>query len=101
MSDTNEQTQGGALPSVPLQPVVGRGYRVANAHTAEGLQAIVNNLLLAGFEPIGGISVVKTGVYRDSNNVEIPVMNYAQALFYTPNPGIDARQASQPTTEAR
>ncbi len=57
-----------------------RGYRVAQAMTADGLQAVVNNLLSAGFEPVGGVSVTLIGTMHEE-----PIVLHTQALFYTSN----------------
>ena len=59
---------------------VRRGYRVAQAMTAEGLQATVNNLLIAGFEPVGGVSVTLIGTEHYE-----PLVLHTQALFYSSN----------------
>ena len=63
-----------------VKPLVRRGYRVAQAMTAEGLQSIVNNLLTAGFEPIGGVSVTLIGAMHEQ-----PLVLHTQALFYSSN----------------
>jgi hypothetical protein len=63
-----------------VEPLVRRGYRVAQAMTAEGLQSIVNNLLTAGFEPIGGVSVTLIGAMHEQ-----PLVLHTQALFYSSN----------------
>lgn len=63
-----------------VEPLVLRGYRVAQAMTAEGLQALVNNLLVAGFEPVGGVSVTLIGTMHDE-----PILLHTQGLFYTSN----------------
>ena len=67
-----------------VEPLVRRGYRVAQAMTAEGLQAIVNNLMAAGFEPVGGVSVTLIGTMHEE-----PIVLHTQGLFYTSNiPGV-------------
>jgi hypothetical protein len=52
-------------------------YRVAQAMTAEGLQAIVNNLLAAGFEPVGGVSVTLIGTMHEE-----PIVLHTQAMVW-------------------
>jgi hypothetical protein len=72
-----------------------RGYRVAQAMTAEGLQAIVNNLLQAGFEPVGGVSVTLIGTMHEE-----PIVLHTQALFCTSNVRT-ARKAIKAAVRAR
>lgn len=98
----NSEQKPSDQPQAPVrsqEPLVRRSYRVAQAQTADGLQAIVNNLLCAGFEPIGGISVVKTGVYQDRNGFDCPIVLHTQALFYSSNPAVEGRR--EPTTDPK
>lgn len=74
-----------------VEPLVQRGYRVAQAMTAEGLQAIVNNVLAAGFEPVGGVSVTLIGTSRNHDGDEEPIVFHTQALFYTSNKEISSK----------
>jgi hypothetical protein len=79
-----------AAPRNTEEQLVRRGYRVAQAMTAEGLQAIVNNLLAAGFEPVGGVSVTLIGTMHEE-----PIVLHTQGLFYTPNMQISNNNDSQ------
>jgi hypothetical protein len=82
----------GETPAAPRnteEQLVRRGYRVAQAMTAEGLQAIVNNLLAAGFEPVGGVSVTLIGTMHEE-----PIVLHTQGLLYTPNAGIEFPERS-------
>ena len=73
-----------------VESLVRRGYRVAQSMTAEGLQAIVNNLLAAGFEPVGGVSVTLIGTMRGES-----VVLHTQGLFYTSNARLDRQHREQ------
>lgn len=65
-----------------------RGYRVAEAESPGGLQAIVNNIIAAGFKPVGGVAVTMIGKTRNDEAIIL----YTQGLYFNGKEGETCQQ---------